>query len=157
MNQLDEHGGKRVRIGGSNADHEHHAANNFGIKLGQTIGHPDCPVMRRWVIETPLGSVRLHHFLRSDDSRALHDHPWWFVTIPLSGGYEDVTDDGVETMRRFRPRFRPAGHRHAVHTDDCWTFIVTGRKLRHWGFWTKLGFVENRSFFRAFGHAPCED
>ena len=41
------------------------------------IGGADRPYMRRWYLvpkNTQL-NVYLHHFRRSDDDRALHDHP----------------------------------------------------------------------------------
>lgn len=38
----------------------------------------------------PLGySFYFHCFLRSDDDRALHDHPWDFLTVILFGRYEE--------------------------------------------------------------------
>lgn len=36
-------------------------------------------------------SLKLHIILRSDDDRALHDHPWTFWTLMLSGGYWEET------------------------------------------------------------------
>jgi hypothetical protein len=35
----------------------------------------------------PWIGARVHTILSSDDDRALHDHPWAFVTIILRGGY----------------------------------------------------------------------
>lgn len=72
------------------------------------IGPPDCPYMRRTFVQTPLGTVRLHRFLRSDDERAFHDHPWSFVTLILRGGYDDVVPcpecDGWGTLGLRRER-----------------------------------------------------
>ena len=56
------------------------------------------PYLRRWFMtpwssdDHPLKSKRLpniylHQILRSDDDRALHDHPWDNVSIILWGGY----------------------------------------------------------------------
>lgn len=197
MRGPDEHGGVRVKLGGNNVDDVHHASNAFSLKWGETIGNPECPLMQRWVIETPIGSVRVHHFIQSDDDRSLHDHPWWFLTFPFQSyldivpcgrcgglGYVELSsnpnvslDGGLcewcggsgrdsNTVRAWRFHFRPAHHIHAVATrEGCWTFIVTGRKLRHWGFWKRsqggyghptLGFFESRKYFGLFGHAPCE-
>lgn len=56
------------------------------------------PYLRRWYF-TPwsddkhklkrkrLPNIYLHHILKSDDDRALHDHPWDNVSIILKGGY----------------------------------------------------------------------
>jgi hypothetical protein len=52
--------------------------------------------MHRWIFKHPWGTVRLHHILRSDDDRHLHDHPFNFVSLLLTGGYTEVTADGVD-------------------------------------------------------------
>lgn len=40
-------------------------------------------------------SIKMHIILRSDDDRALHDHPWWFVTwIPVA--------DWVSVMHKWK-------------------------------------------------------
>lgn len=58
------------------------------------IGRPECPYMRRIVIPLPFGmSFRIHRFLRSDNDKALHDHPWWFVTFPLHTYDEYIEQD----------------------------------------------------------------
>lgn len=46
--------------------------------------------MRRYILKHPWGSIRLHHILRSDDLRALHDHPFNFWTLLLYGGIHGV-------------------------------------------------------------------
>ena len=46
------------------------------------------PYLVRWSLDAGrFGSVKLHHILRSDDDRDLHDHPWSFVSVILRGGY----------------------------------------------------------------------
>lgn len=45
--------------------------------------------MRRWILHTPFGDLRLHHILRSDHDRDLHDHPFDFWTFLLTGGYTE--------------------------------------------------------------------
>lgn len=124
----------------------------------QVIGGPNDPYMRRWYVipRNPLFNVYVHKFLRSDDDRALHDHPWWFVSLMLSGQYTEVTENArtvrsaPEPWRLFwgdRPlAFRRATWRHRVELVKpgrtasevpCWTLIVTGRRTRTWGFWCK--------------------
>lgn len=54
----------------------------------ETIGGWENPYLLRWyVIQSRVFGIYIHQFLRSDDSRALHDHPWDFISIILSGGY----------------------------------------------------------------------
>lgn len=133
----------------------------FKIKWAQEIGPSECPMMVRWVFETPWCSVRLHHFLRSDDMRHLHDHPWWFTTLVLRGRYRDITEiDGSrfasDELRAGSVRFRPAHHAHAVETAGCWTIVITGAIRRRWGFWDNGIFRCVSDYFRRYGYAPCE-
>jgi hypothetical protein len=97
--------------------------------------------MRRWGAETPYGSVRLHHWVKSDDTRGLHDHPWPFVTCVLWGGYWDVTiADGrlrAQALRAGSVTHRRARHMHAVYVPpggEAWTLVVTSSLERRWGF-----------------------
>lgn len=118
------------------------------------VGRPGSPYMLRWwlVPRNPFFNVYLHKFLRSDDDRAKHDHPWFFVSILISGRYVEYLErDGVLcTNHRSSPSiaFRRTTDRHIVelHTVDgkaetCWTILITGPKVREWGFWCPKGFV----------------
>lgn len=112
--------------------------------------------LQRWYLipRNPVLNVYLHQFLSSDDDRALHDHPWWFVSVILKGEYREITEheDVLRVGGGWRLweatrllAFRPAEWRHrvalirddGVHESPCWTLIVTGRRVRTWGFWCK--------------------
>lgn len=59
--------------------------------------------------ETFAINIYLHHFQRSDDDRALHDHPWWFnASWILEGEYDEITFWGkpprVLPSKRYEPR-----------------------------------------------------
>lgn len=109
-------------------------------------------------------SIRLHKFNQSDDQRALHDHPWPFLTVIVAGGYWDVTkdEDGYVQMERLRAgsiRYRPLGHIHTVKLGDkpSWSIVLTGRYQHRWGFYVtnSLGeprFVNSKRYFLEFGH-----
>lgn len=89
-----------------------------------------------------LPNVYVHCFVRSDDDRALHDHPWLFnASWLLSGCYDEHTIDagGIHRRRRleagsFRFRLGRAPHRVELTAGDCWTLFVTGPVVRNWGF-----------------------
>lgn len=137
------------------------------LKWGEVIGPDDCPLMIRWLVQNRWGTIRIHHFLRSDEDQ-LHDHPWWFLTLVLKGGYLDETEfDGVKHYDRLKVgsvRFRPAQHRHRVVIEDSdsdstvgsWSLVVTGPWQRHWGFWVGGVFVRWKSYFERYGYAACE-
>src|ERR1700722_4369121 len=114
--------------------------------------------MTRWVLDLGLLSVRLHHWTGSDDDRALHDHPWWFVTLVLAGGYRDVSEDGEDRVGPGSVRFRRATYRHTVQVDPggCWTLLLTGPERREWGFWVGGRFRKRNKYFYEHGHHPCE-
>jgi hypothetical protein len=88
-----------------------------------------------------LPSIRIHHILRPDSDRHLHDHPWNARTVILQGWYIE------ERPGRLAPRLyeRTAGytgrllfgqyHRiEEVSPGGVWTLFITWRKQGTWGF-----------------------
>lgn len=128
------------------------------IRLGECLYCQTGVYVKRWYFETDLFSVRLHHWLHSDDARAIHDHPSWFITLVLKGGYTDSTPNGAERMSAFTIRFRPAMHRHTVQVDEsgCWTLLIFGPKSRKWGFWLRDKFIKANKYFLKYGRHICD-
>lgn len=128
------------------------------------IGGKQNPYLLRWYLipRNRFFNIYLHKFLRDDDDRALHDHPWWFLSIMIWGGYmEEVYCKVTKTTDvKYRSAFsfvlRKPTHRHRVmlyrHPKDfskpipCWTIILTGPTVRTWGFWCPRGFVPHHEF-----------
>lgn len=121
-----------------------------------TIGKPGAPYMRRWYVipRNRLGNIYLHHILRSDDDRALHDHPWVNLSWVLQGGYYEVTPLRPPTAARpvgsqiktWRGRgslvLRGARAAHRLELGaggECWSLFFTGPNVRTWGFWCPQG------------------
>jgi hypothetical protein len=80
----------------------------------------------------------LHKMCRSDHERALHDHPWPFVSIVLRTGYEEHTNGGVQFNPVGSVLRRPAHWQHRVvinRSRPAWTLVLVGRRIRKWGFW----------------------
>lgn len=122
------------------------------------IGDPADPYMHRWhvVPRNETMNVYLHKILRSDDDRALHDHPWWNTTWVLEGGYWEHwrAVDG-EYMRDWRPAGwtgdRRAESLHRLELDPsrapyAITLFTTGPKVREWGFQCPNGWVHWEDF-----------
>lgn len=112
---------------------------------GFTIGEAERPYLRRWFI-TPRGNgpaSYLHQFLRDDDDRALHDHPWDSCGIILQGGYLEHTPEGVIERHVGDVIVRTSLHRHRVQLHaaengqprEAWTLFLVGHRIRDWGFW----------------------
>src|SRR4051812_37025247 len=84
------------------------------------IGGQDAPYMLRWYLlpRNPWLNLYLHKFLRDDDDRALHDHPWWFVSLMLRGAYYETTPSEWTELGQVALRkagsiaFRRATHQH---------------------------------------------
>lgn len=103
----------------------------------------------------PPFNVFVHHFLKSDKERDLHDHPWPSISILLSKSqvfeiYQSTYGLGKITrhIKRFRPIFRTALHQHRVilKSKDAWTLFAVGPKVREWGFWPGGVFVPWRVY-----------
>lgn len=109
-------------------------------------------VPRNWATNCYFHIVR-----RSDDDRALHDHPWWSFSIVLEGGYYEhtIAEGGIHHREWFGPgrmKFRWTGrkaHRLELQTavvhqpghgvpylqeSPARTIFITGPVLRRWGF-----------------------
>lgn len=128
------------------------------LTWGERLGQSECPYIRRWVLDFYFFSFRLHHWLSSDDQRNFHDHPWWYLTLILWGGYTDRSPDGEDPLSIGSIRFRPATHQHTVvvQKGGCWSFLITGPEKRIWGFWVNGRFRKRNKYFYMFGHHPCE-
>jgi hypothetical protein len=121
------------------------------------IGAPDDDYLRRWFVipRNRFFNVYLHNFRRSDDDRALHDHPWWNVSLLLDGAYIEHTipAGGVNVRKYYEAgnlKFRTAKAAHRVELiratalpafsdqvppeSPCWSLFITGPNIRSWGF-----------------------
>ena len=114
-----------------------------GRKPNMVIGGMERPYLLRWFLipRNPIFNVYVHCFLRSDDDRALHDHPWVNLSILLSGEYVEhqIAAGGINTRSRRVAGdwyFRPSGKiAHRVEIDKpCWSLFITGPRYRTWGF-----------------------
>jgi len=123
------------------------------------VGRKDDPYLLRWYVipRNPWLSIYIHKFMRDDEDRALHDHPWWFVSFMLKGCYWEIVTGGKWVFRRWLSvGIRRATHRHRVvllkrggvarQPIPCWTLVITGPRIREWGFWCPKGFVPWQQF-----------
>lgn len=115
-----------------------------------TIGGNDDPYMRRWFIipRNPIFNIYLHQFLRSDDDRALHDHPWLNLSFLLRGRYVEhtIAQGGINhrVERKagdYKFRTPRSAHRVELIDGECWTLFITGPRLRRWGFHCPNGWI----------------
>ncbi|AER26117.1 hypothetical protein SEA_DIMINIMUS_75 [Mycobacterium phage Diminimus] len=132
--------------------------------------------LKRWHIipRNRFFNIYLHQFLSSDDDRALHDHPWWFASLVLKGGYWEHRKTGWATWRgpgSFAIRRPKTAHRVELATElahvetifdsrtlkpvrrkyktvakPAWTLIFTGPRFRSWGFHCPQGWTHWKRF-----------
>lgn len=119
------------------------------------IGAGERPYLRRWwlIPRNRWLNVYLHEFLRSDDDRALHDHPWVNVSILLKGSYVEHTirAGGIGVARRLaagaiKLRLPSSAHRIEIDRGASWTLFITGPRVRTWGFHCPRGWVDWKTF-----------
>lgn len=127
------------------------------------VGGAEDPYLLRWwlIPRNPVFNVYVHLFLRSDDDRALHGHPWLFnVSWLLEGKYIEWVPGNGNLLRPV-PRFRYAGQlafrrgaaphriqlwRAGGDEKPCWTVFITGPRVREWGFYCPRGWVPWQQF-----------
>lgn len=135
----------------------------FGQRCGferSPIVHAGSLYMDRWILYVFGFTLRLHKICRPDFDRALHNHPFAFVTFPL-GEYHEIVglspDDGPygpepdwlrtgpnagwvnawQRVRAFVPQFRGIDYRHRIvglPNGPVYTIVITGRYRQKWGF-----------------------
>lgn len=126
------------------------------------------PYLLRWhlIPRNPVMNVYLHCFLRDDDDRALHDHPWPWCSLLLFGSYVEhtIAAGGIHRRRvcaegslrlstpwrAHRIELLPRERIHPDHDPGrrpAWTLFITGPRIRAWGFHCpEQGWVHYRLF-----------
>lgn len=119
------------------------------------IGGRDNPYLLRWWVipRNPLFNIYLHEFHRSDDDRALHDHPWVNCSILLGGEYAEhrILAGGIHVRTQRKAGavvLRMPGTAHRIELTDgrCLTLFITGPRMRAWGFHCPKGWVPWQRF-----------
>jgi hypothetical protein len=128
------------------------------------------PYVTRWYLipRNQIFNLYLHKFTGDDDDRALHDHEYDNISIPIKAGYiehnpefmptecDPIPSQVASTRCTFRIIRRSAEwpHRICCKRDQygnlipAWSLFVGFRRRRDWGFWTQLGWVNHDLFLR---------
>jgi hypothetical protein len=62
----------------------------FQIRWKEKLGYNDNPYLIRWTFIIFGYSIRIHHWIKSDDNRHFHDHSSDLLSIVLKGNYYNV-------------------------------------------------------------------
>jgi hypothetical protein len=105
------------------------------------------PYLRRWyIIDNERLILMLHNICQPDNDRWLHDHPWWFLSIVLRGGYVETRTKRNGQLRLHRVRRvnfvgRRTFHRIESVEPNTWTLVLCGSRGRTWAYrvpWKEL-------------------
>jgi hypothetical protein len=129
-------------------------------------------LIRNILFKSPWFCIYIHRFMRSDNDRELHDHPFGFLGYMVKGQYTETRMFGrtigwpgiyfrdkvwfkTETRQQGSLAFRPANTTHRVALDREYeleekqeaplTIILRGPYTREWGFWELLPGAEGLS------------
>lgn len=155
---------------------DHLRLNVCNRKPDMIIGPENEEYLHRWYVipRNREENIYLHKFLRSDDDRALHDHPWsWNFSWLLDGCYDEQTFDGDSNLDEdgigfyradgslpgkkmtarlegdWVTRIGPAPHRVVLRGSAVWTLFITGPVMRKWGFYCPKGWRDSDLFLEA--------
>jgi len=62
----------------------------FQVRWAERLGYKDYPYLIRWTFIFFGYSMRIHHWIKSDDNRFFHDHSADLLSIVLKGEYWNV-------------------------------------------------------------------
>jgi hypothetical protein len=131
---------------------------SFQIRWKEPLGRKECPYLYRWSFIFFNFSIRIHHWIRSDDKRFFHDHACDFISIVLKGRYTNITPDGSFHVKAGSIWFSKALKRHylKVPKEGAWTLLFCGRPYHKWGFWiTDKKMMRPWRYYNKYGETSC--
>lgn len=111
---------------------------------------PSGYITRLHVIKAPFGAIMIHFINTADPEPHIHDHPVTFLSLILTGGYEELrmlpkyAPVRIYRKRRFFNFIRAnARDAHTITSvlPGTVTLCIVGPKTRDWGFHTEDGWV----------------
>ena len=122
-------------------------------------GDGDTYLTRLHLFRIPWCSCMLHWILRPDPQPDLHDHPVSFLSIVLSGFYDEEIPDGVGGRQTVRVRWwnlkrATDCHRIVAIARPVVTLVFAGPAVREWGFHTPHGWVPWREYEARWREKP---
>lgn len=121
----------------------------FQIRWKEPMGNINCPYLYRWTLIIFGYSIRLHHWIKSDDNRHFHDHSCNLISMIIKGWYYNVVPQfpdypNVMLYRKIKAKaFKPwrsnayAKHYLEIPKEGAWTILLCGRPYHKWGFYVK--------------------
>jgi hypothetical protein len=122
-----------------------------------------------WFLQQFDIAIRVHEIKRGDSDRALHNHPWPYITLILKGGYIEVTEIRSKNNQFICYQkqeyvsgdilFRSSSFRHRLELfnlnpyvypqETTTTLFITFRKNNEWGFYeTPDYFIHHKNYLK---------
>jgi hypothetical protein len=132
---------------------------SFQFRWKEKLGIKECPYLYRWTLILFGYSIRLHHWIKSDDRRYFHDHSCDLISIIIKGSYFNVTPKGKFKATAWIPRFMKAKDQHYldIPKEGAWTILLCGRPYHKWGFYVNNHKWRPLRYFHKFGIIQTED
>lgn len=135
----------------------------FQIRWKESLGRLECPYLYRWTLIIFGYSIRLHHWIKSDDNRFFHDHSSDLISMIIKGYYYNVTPldpihpDVKHAKKTFCKAWKPwkaqatAKHYLEIPKAGAWTILLEGRAYHKWGFYVNNHKWRPLRYFSKFG------
>ncbi len=107
------------------------------------------PYLTRYTLISIFDFKLCIHVFHQSDGGDLHDHPWFFLSLILWGGYIEETLKGKQKYYPGMILFRRADHVHRLELfpgNKAITLVLMGQKERSWGFTTLSGWVHWKKY-----------
>ena len=153
----------------------------FQIRCAERLGFPNSPYLIRWTLLFFGYSIRIHHWIKSDDNRFFHDHSADLLSIVLKGHYYNVKP--IEPSKNPEGNEKPcyvegifnswhnffhmnksiwfskAEDRHylSIPKGGAWTLMFEGKPRHKWGFYVNGHKWRPLRYFHKYGIKQTED
>ena len=131
----------------------------FQLRWKEKLGYAHSPYLYRWTLIIFNYSIRLHHWIRSDDRRYFHDHSCDLMSIVIKGSYINVTPDGSFPVKAISVWKAKAKQQHYldIPKEGAWTILLCGRPYHKWGFYVNGHKWRPLRYFHKFGIIQTKD
>lgn len=151
----------------------------FQIRWKEKLGYENDPYLIRWTFIIFGYSMRIHHWIKSDDNRFFHDHSADLLSIVLKGRYWNVKPFDINLPPIYKGNnnskwfyvegifnswynffhmknsiwFSKAEDRHYLSIPKCgaWTLMFEGRPRHKWGFYVNGHKWRPLRYFHKYG------
>ena len=151
----------------------------FQIRWKEKLGYENNPYLIRWTFIFFGYSMRIHHWIKSDDNRFFHDHSSDLLSIVLKGRYWNVKPFDITLPPIYKGNnnskwfyvegifnswynffhmknsiwFSKAEDRHylSIPKGGAWTLMFEGRPRHKWGFYVNGHKWRPLRYFHKYG------